>query len=182
MVWAMRHSAGDDYLIPSTSTLNDSLQYDAGNEQWKFNINGTTEFILGTIGFRVQNVWDTDNTGGSNVRVDSDGRIHRDSSTLRKKTAITDASDLADIQLAPIRYRKKGDPTAPFQHSYGAEDLIDQNPEFGYAPGGVVEDYYDRAVLAILGAKANRADDELAALRAEVAELRESLEQLALAA
>ncbi len=182
------NAAGEVWSLQRTGTIRrmrvgdlttSYMQFDSAVAQWKFHIAGTDEIILGSTGFLVPNVFNSDFSGGSTVFADSGGRLHINTSSLARKTKVTRPSDFADVALVPIRYRRKGDTSAPFEFSYAAEELGEQRPELvTYDAEGKIHDFRDRGVLAILGAKANRADDEREELRLEVDELRERLESL----
>ena len=126
------------------------------------------------------------------VGVTSTGLLRRQTSSLRMKKFVSkiDPADLASIELAPVRYKRRGGATSEpgdaddaWHVGLIADWLIDQDERLGRRnDDGTPENFRDRAILAVLAAKDLVRVDELAELRAEVAELRESLEQLAVAA
>jgi hypothetical protein len=90
------------------------------------------------------------------VFADSDGLLHINTSTLRYKTNVKPAPEIADIQLVPISFTKNGVPDL----SFAAEWLTEQDTRLGvWDEDGEVLDFRDRAVLAVLAAKINRLEE-----------------------
>ena len=106
----------------------------------------------------------------------------RVTSTRRDKKYITYRDDLADVALAPIRYKRRrdrgGDITPGWQYGFLAEDIAEQDTDGALTlldEEGLPAGYSTHGLLAVLAAKANRAEDELAELRRELQQVRRAL-------
>lgn len=110
----------------------------------------------------------------------------RVTSTRRDKKHITYRGDeLASVALAPIRYKRRkdrgGDITPGWQYGFLAEDIYEQDTDGALTlldEDGKPAGYSTHGLLAVLAAKANRADDELEHVRNECRTLREELAEL----
>lgn len=106
----------------------------------------------------------------------------RVTSTRRDKKYITYRDDLADVALAPIRYKRRkdrgGDITPGWQYGFLAEDIAEQDTDGALTlldEDGLPAGYSTHGLLAVLAAKANRAEDELAELRRELQQVRRAM-------
>lgn len=130
--------------------------------QLALTINGVQELLIGVGGFNVPNVYTTNSSGGNTVYVDSDGRLHRNTSALKGKKNVHVVVDLADIDLVPATWTKDGVPDMGLI----ADWLAVQHPLLGiYNSEGELEDYRDRAVLAVMSLKLERLEREVAELK-----------------
>lgn len=120
---------------------------------------------------RILPAYATTGSGDDTVGVTSTGLLRRQTSAARYKQQIKDADHLADIILRPVSYWTKPLPNSreideQSIQLYGlvADEIADQDPIAArFNPeSGEVENYYDRAVLAILVAKINRLEERLA--------------------
>ncbi len=150
-------------VLVSESDLDSGIYFPAV-AQVAVAIAGVQELLLSATGFLVPNVFNVDNTGGSNVRVDSDGTLHRDSSARRTKKNITKPEGLESVHLQPYRFQKKDG--GPFVYGLMADDLATEDPLLAVWDDGQVEDYMDRGVLAVLAAKVNHLEAQVAELKA----------------
>lgn len=92
-------------------------------------------------------------------------RLYRSTSARKYKTRITHNVDyLADKELRPAKFYRKDDKA--WSYGFIADDLAEQDALLGVFEDGEVENYHDRGVLAIMAAKINRLEKELAALSA----------------
>lgn len=109
----------------------------------------------------MQPIYDNATTGDDTVGVTVTGLLRRQTSALKYKRNIQPMPSLADIELVPVEYdtiptdaAENGD-----HHRYGliADWIQTQLPDAcTYNAEGEVENFQDRAVLAILAAKINR--------------------------
>ncbi len=92
--------------------------------------------------------------------------LRRDSSAAVYKTKITDAPELADVPLYPSDFYVEGN------HRYGliADHIARDLPDAAIykVDTGEVDDYQNRAILAVLAAKANKAEARIGELEAQV--------------
>lgn len=156
---------------PSLSPVNDGTTgiYFPASNQIAIAIDGNQELLMGTGGFLVPNVYNEDHSGGNTVVVDSNGKLHRNTSALRRKENVKRLSGfhlamLADIRLEPATWTKNG------VEDMGliADWLEVQHPLLGvYDDDGEIDDYRDRAVLAVMAAKINRLERTVQALLSE---------------
>jgi hypothetical protein len=93
--------------------------------------------------------------------------MQRSTSARKYKTEIDyDFVGLADYELKPNRHWRLDDEKYLF--GFIADDLAEQNPEFvTLDDDGEIENYEDRAVLAILAAKVNRLEQRIEELEAK---------------
>lgn len=96
---------------------------------------------------------------GANTFLDSSGLIHKSTSALKYKTDLEDADYLADITLRPMKFYRDDDER--YQYGFIADWLGDQDNLLGIYSDGEIENYDDRAVLAILAAKINRLESRI---------------------
>lgn len=127
----------------------------AGNMQ--FGANGNA--MLGVTFDQVQAPGVHDATTGSaaNVVVASTGshQLLRSTSALRYKRDVREAYELADIEVVPTRHFRPDDG----RERYGliADWLAGQDRMLGrFGDDGRIEDYDDRAIMAVFAAKLNR--------------------------
>jgi hypothetical protein len=134
--------------------------YRGGANVFAVAVGGVSELQLSNAQFIVPNVYNDSVAGTANILVESSGRIRRATSALKYKTNVVDAAWLADIDLRPVEFDAKyGD-----GHFYGfiADEIAGVLPDAGeYGPDGI-ENYDSRAVLAVLAAKVNRLEREMA--------------------
>jgi len=131
-----------------------------GTNQIAISVGGTLEMLLGSSGFKVQNVYDSTDPTAANVFVDTDGGLKRSTSSIRYKTNVRDAGWLAMIPLRPVAFTSRMKST----HHFGliAEEVADALPEAAIrGDDGRIEDYDTRAVIAVLVAKVNRLEKRL---------------------
>jgi hypothetical protein len=105
------------------------------------------------------------NTTGSaaNMFIESTGSriMFRSTSALKYKSRITtNVGYLADIDLIPTKHYRKDD--GRWRYSLIADWLGDQDPLLGDYGDEGIEDYDVRGVLAVMAAKINRLEKELA--------------------
>ncbi len=127
----------------------------AGN-QIAMLLGGVQEFLIGTTGFLVPNVYNNASAASNIVYVDSDGNMHRATSARKYKAKIKPADHLADVQLQPISFRQKGKPQDRIEYGFIADDIAEQDELLGVYDEGELENYLDRGILAVLAAKVNR--------------------------
>ena len=100
----------------------------------------------------------TAQTGTAAVFYSTGGRydLVPQSSTRRHKKNITRRDQLADIELIPSRYKRKGHNN--WEYGLIVEDLVDQDPVLGIWDQNVdrYDDYNTRGVIAVMAAKLNR--------------------------
>ncbi len=104
----------------------------------------------------------------SALGVTSTGLLRRQTSARKYKERIDyDTAHLADVELRPVDYWRKateaseGDGEAKHLLGFIADDLYEANPLMGRLEKGEVEDFDDRAVLAVLAAKVNRLEKKM---------------------
>lgn len=85
----------------------------------------------------------------------------RSTSARKYKSRISYNPKLADIDLRPAKFYRKDDKA--WYYGFIADDLAEQDPLLGVYEDGEVENYDQRAVLAVLAAKVNRLESLLAA-------------------
>ncbi len=157
---------------------NDWIALDGVAEEFRFYSNTTLILRYGAA-VRMQTVYDPTPAGTANVVVESDGRLHRSSSALRRKKNVKPAEELADILLFPRSFRLRAaeyiDHTKVY-FGHIADEVAEVLPQAAiYHPDtGEIEDYDDRAILAVHTAKINRLEAE----REDLAELKTEIERL----
>ena len=99
----------------------------------------------------------------ANTEMLSDGRVRRVGSKRSLKKYISYPEDLADIQLPPAaRFRMKGDEDGKYYLGWIAEEMAEANELLGLTDlDGVVENYSDRGILAVIAAKVKRIEEAL---------------------
>ena len=117
-------------------------------------------------GFASTQIYDKTTGSAANVTVvNANGLLERSTSARRYKTDIEDADDLADLELHPVRFLHIGDGRNYL--GFIADDIAEQDELAAvYNDDGEVENYDLRAVVAILAAKVNRLEQQVAALEA----------------
>jgi hypothetical protein len=87
---------------------NDLLEYDSDNEQFRIVIQESNEFVLGTGGVLIPNVFSSTTASAANVNVAGDGRLARSTSSRRYKTAIRPWDRRASVlDLEPVLFRSR---------------------------------------------------------------------------
>lgn len=83
----------------------------------------------------------------------------RSTSALKYKSDLSDADYLADIELAPKKFYREDDD----RHYYGfiADYLGEQDDLLGEYSDGEIENYDQRAVMAVMAAKINRLEERV---------------------
>jgi hypothetical protein len=145
--------------------VGDWLEYDITANQWTMSIGSSNELLLGATGFKVPNVY-TQSGSTANVVVASDGGLTRITSlrAAKKNISYQAADELAAVTLRPVRFAWKG--TGEQSFGFIAEDLAVESDRLAvYDLDGELENYDNRGVLAVLAAKVNRLEEELAALK-----------------
>lgn len=104
----------------------------------------------------------TPNTSGAAANLVTAGSAHnnfqRSTSALKYKSRVTTKVDyLADIDLIPTKHWRKDDKR--WRYGLIADWLGDQDTLLGVYEDGEIDNYDDRAVLAILAAKVNRLEE-----------------------
>lgn len=85
---------------------NDRLEYDSDNEQFVIVVQGGSEFVLGTGGVLIPNVFNTTTGSAANVNVASGGTLARSTSSARYKTDIRRWDRRASVlDLTPSLFR-----------------------------------------------------------------------------
>lgn len=107
----------------------------------------------------MQNVFDSTDGAAENVNVNSNGFLRRSTSARRYKSDIRDATDLVDIVLQPVTFHH--DESGQDYLGFIADDIADQLPIAGVFHDGLIENYDQRAVIAILAAKVNSLTERL---------------------
>lgn len=174
--WTFAHIGSDEVRLYGLSD-NSFLLYNSTATQFQFYVGGAQEFVLGNTGFYVPNVYNQTPSGTANVVVDSNGNMHRSSSTLASKSHVSEARDLADIDLVPHMFLQGGEWRLGLIADYLAEQderlaiyqpetVRDDDGVLVNVPGtAVLSDYDTRGALAVLAAKVN-------GMRAELDELK----------
>ena len=179
-VEAVRETAGSDW---TTMAIGFRRVTDATGQAslWFYNNNvgiGTTGpsktlHVYGTFAARPGTTISQDaqwNSIGS-----SNYELTRNSSALKYKSQVSDASYLADVVLTPKKYlyhpedgegNRVGEPI--WDYGFIADEIAAQG-EHGKILGsffeGEIDNYKTRGVMAVLAAKVNRLEDEVAELR-----------------
>ncbi|HEX7098946.1 MAG TPA: hypothetical protein VF377_06870 [Acidimicrobiia bacterium] len=144
----------------------DTGTYRVGSNVWGVATGGSLRLQVGTA---VTIAIPSTTGSGTALMVtdpDSNGNytILRSSSARKYKSRITYNVDyLADIELWPAKFYRKDDKA--WSYGFIAEDLAAEDPLLGVEYDGEVDNYSDRAVLAVLAAKVNRLEAELARLK-----------------
>jgi hypothetical protein len=106
-------------------------------------------------------VYNATTGSAANMHIASTGLMYRSTSSRRYKDQITQALNLADIDLTPVRFWSLTDER--WQYGFVAEDVAAVLPEAAELnEAGEVENYDLRAVVAVLAAKVARLEKELA--------------------
>ena len=150
LAWMVK-KVGDDSRLYTTES-NDYMECDNNAEAWSFYLDSAQEFELTKTRFNVPNVYSDTVASAANVNVDSNGRLRRDTSSLKYKEGWRHV-ELADVELpAPIRWESGGRARIGF----GAEHVAAVLPE------AAEDEYYDvRALVAVLSEKIKRLEREL---------------------
>ena len=119
---------------------------------------GTVQLSCTTSFFTAQRVYTETTADAVNVTVNSGGTIRRSTSAAKYKTNIETAAWLADVPLRPVEYDSLLDDR---RHYFGlvADDVAAALPDAGTYHDGEVENYDQRAVIAVLAAKINRLEE-----------------------
>ncbi len=135
----------------------DEIGLTAGGAEMFTGLNTATDEV------RILPAYNNSASGDATVGVTSTGLLRRQTSAAKYKTNIRPAPQLADIELRPVEYDtipavSSRDADAGVRHLYGliADELADQDRDLARFSDDGVEDFHDRAVLAILAAKVNR--------------------------
>lgn len=142
------------------------LAYSEGANQLSVVVGGSQRAVFGSSGYLNFAVRDNTTGAAANVVINSTtGQMERSTSARKYKSRITYNVDyLADIELRPTKFYRKDDHSWFF--GFIADDLADQHPLLAtYDDTGEVENYDQRAVLAVLAAKVNRLEAEIARLK-----------------
>lgn len=145
----------------------DTGTYRVGANVWGVSTGGTISLQVGSaVTIAIPS---TTGSGTALMVTTPDGNgnytILRSTSSRKYKSRITyNVEDrLADLELAPAKFYRKDDKA--WSYGFIAEDLAAADPLLGVAYDGEVENYDQRAVLAVLAAKVNRLETELARLK-----------------
>lgn len=142
--------------IRSDEDLDTGIYWPAdGNMQ--FTANGTARFGITATQIQAPLIHDTTTGAAANVVVASTGsnQLLRSTSALRYKQRVMPAHQLADIELVPTRHFRPDDNR--WRYGLIADWLGDQDELIGvFGEDGRIEDYDDRAVLAVIAAKLHR--------------------------
>lgn len=114
-----------------------------------------------SVGFQSILIYNV-SSGGTpfTVQVDSTGQVFRSTSSQRYKKNIMPI-DPEWVQLSPVQYVRRDDPVEELRWGFIAEDLANQSPMLAKYVDGQVEDFDDRAVLAVLAAKVNYLEERV---------------------
>ncbi len=105
----------------------------------------------------------TGTAANMNIATTSPGQVKRSTSARKYKTQERPAPELADIVLRPTHFWRDDDQR--FFYGQIADDLADQEPLLGvYTDDGEIENYDDRAVMAVMAAKINRLERQIMTL------------------
>jgi len=129
-----------------------------GNERFQFDMNTSAPRFVATPVY-------SQTGSASNVHVDSAGKVFRQTSALKYKTNVIYYEDrLANLEIRPVGYVRKDDDS--WHLGYIADDLAAQHPSFGVYDheSGELEDFERDALLAVMGAKINRLERQVAEL------------------
>ena len=153
----------------------DTGAYRSGPDEYAISAGGAVmaRFLNTTINeIRMLPIYSATGSGDSTVGVTSTGFLRRQTSALKTKRNVEHADWLHRINLQPVEYDTK--PTdsdeADDAHRYGliADWIAEQVPDAGvYGEDGEIEDFQNRAVLAILAA-------QIIDLRKEMEQLKEA--------
>lgn len=145
----------------------------AGVKNWYFYSDGSEVFRINASFIRstgnLEGVPSTTGTAANATWIVVSGSIYqvrRNTSARKYKSRITHNVDyLADVELQPAKFYRKDDKRWMF--GLIADDLAEQQPLLGlYGGDDEVENFDDRGVLAVLAAKVNRLERQVAELEA----------------
>ena len=163
--YAIKHAAGTNAL-PTYSFLGD-----LGTGMVRGSVNqviltcaGIPELYISPTQLVVPNVYNDSITGTANVTVSTNGRLRRATSAKKYKKKIKPALGLENITLRPVFFTSKTEDTTHI--GFIADDLGEQDKRLGMYHDGEIEDFDTKAILAVLAAKMNRLEDEIAVLKA----------------
>lgn len=128
----------------------------------QFSVGGVARIGITSTQFQAPVIHDATTGSAANVVVASTGsnQMLRSTSALRYKESVTPAFDLADVQLMPTKHYRPDDKR--WRYGLIADWLADQDPLLGvFGEGGQIENYDDRAVLAVIAAKLMRLEEAL---------------------
>lgn len=147
--------------------------YRAGSDIVAFATGGTLRGSFQADGFYAT----TPNATGSAANLVTAGAAHnnfmRSTSARKYKTEITyDPEQLLAVELRPAKFYRPDDDA--WYYGFIADDLAEEDPLLGtYDPEtGEIENYDQRAVMAVMAAKLNEMARKIRELEAEVARLR----------
>lgn len=96
----------------------------------------------------------------------SDYELLRNTSALKYKTDVDyDVDYLADIELRPNKHWRLDDEV--YLYGFVADDLVAENELLGIQFEGEIDDFHDRALLAVMAAKINRLEAIIERLESE---------------
>lgn len=121
-------------------------------------------FTINSLWFRSPAIWNQTSGSAANVVVTgSTGNVVKSTSSRKYKRFIDyDVDYLADIELRPTKHWRIDD--GRWRYGLIAEDLAEQDRLLGVYDNGMVENYDDRHVMAVMAAKINRLE-RMAGLR-----------------
>ena len=166
--------ADGDLTNPGLGFISDTNTgiYQPTDNQIAIATNGSQGLLIGTTGLQstrqitFSDVYTSQAGASANVYVASGGRLTRITSARKYKEDIEWAPWLADIQLRPVRYKKKEEPR--YYYGFIADELANEDSLLGVFDDGEIEDYDTRAVLAVLAAKIDRLESRLEACNCAV--------------
>lgn len=167
--------AGENYWFHHSGTAFYLLRDSNGDGSWNsphpwWVSHSSGDFYVGNA-LRVSYIYNNTSGSAANVFVASTGLLLRATSGRRyKKNIRYDVDWMADIELKPAQFYRTDDKRRMI--GFVAEDLIEQSnfldswdPETRRMSG---DNYDDRALLAVMAAKLNRAESERADLHARL--------------
>jgi len=169
IAWYWELVGGESRWIPRDRTGNfydTYLAYDNNNGFMSLWIDGVRVALWTRTGVVMPNIYTTTTGSPADMNVASDGTLRRSTSSRRYKSNIQPAPELADYVLNPVTFRHDGDEKDFI--GFIAEDVaaVDERAAiYDVDADGepVVENYDLRAVVAVLAAKVNRLEAQLAA-------------------
>ena len=131
--------------------------YFPGSDNMQFSAGGAARFGVTSTQIQAPQIHAATTGAAANVVVASTGsnQLLRSTSALRYKERVMPALNLADIELVPTRHFRPDD--GRWRYGLIADWLGDQDELIGvFGEDGRIEDYDDRAVLAVIAAKLTR--------------------------
>ena len=128
-IWRMSEPNNDSSYLYGREG-NDYIEHDGVQEQWNLYLNDGIEFNLGQTGIIIPNMYNDTVSSGSELRVGTDGRVRRFTSSQRYKMNFRDASVPSEGLLdVPLRWWQDvedvldPDIQAPWHIGWTAEEL-----------------------------------------------------------